>query len=222
MPMSQMPEHDNPLLDSTGLPPFAAIRPEHVETAVRRTLEAQRSALARAESAAAPGLAWLAGLERLHDAVARVFGPVSHLHAVASTAELREAYQNVLPLVTEFHSELGQNEALYRRFVELDRTLPAEARVERELVTQTLRDFRLGGVALPDEQKRRFREIRQRLAALQATFEQNVMDATDAFTHDEASESALAGLPAAVRERARAAAAEAGIEGFRLTLDPPT
>src|SRR5690606_40152612 len=141
---------------------------------------------------------------------------------VASTPALRDAYNACLPLVTEFHTEVGQNRALYERFLKLEKTLPAERRVERELVRQTLRDFRLGGVALEGEDRARFREIMQKLAALQATFEQNLMDATDAFEHHETRAEQLAGLPEETLERARAAAAEKGLDGWPLKLDPPT
>ena len=213
---------DNPLLAATGLPRFDQIRPEHVEPALRRTLDAQRAAIAEAERVERPDVEWLARLERIHDEVRRVWGPVSHLNAVVSTPPLRDAYNAGLTLITEFNTEVGQNEALYARFLELERTLPAERRVERELVSQTLRDFRLSGVALKGPDRERFREIMQRLAALQAKFEQNLMDATDAFEHHETRLEALAGLPEQVLSRARAKAAEKGVEGYVLTLDPPT
>src|SRR5690606_23945765 len=138
----------NPLLRVDAPPNFAAIRPEHVEPAVRQTLAEQREALARAENVDAPDIEWLQRLERIHDTVQRVWGPVSHLNSVVSTSAMRDAYNAALPLMTEFSTDLGQNETLYRRFLELQPRLPQERRVERELVTQTLRDFRLGGVAL--------------------------------------------------------------------------
>src|SRR5690606_7606813 len=163
-----------------------------------------------------PDVDWLAGLERIYDSVGRVWGPVSHLNSVASTPEMREAYNASLPLITEFHTEVGQNEALYERFLALERALPAGRAVERELVRQTLRDFRLGGVALRGAERERYREIMQRLAACQAKFEQHLMDATDAFEHHEPSADALAGLPEQVRRRAQAAAQEKGVEGFVL------
>jgi len=222
MNASADPLSDNPLLAADGLPRFDRIRPEHVEPALRRTLDAQRAVIAEAERVERPDLDWLARLERVHDEIRRVWGPVSHLNSVASTPQLRDAYNAGLPLVTEFNTEIGQNEALYARFLELERTLPPERRVERELVAQTLRDFRLGGVALEGRDRERFREIMQRLAALQAKFEQNLMDATDAFEHHETSPDALAGLPEQVLSRARARAAEKGVDGFVLTLDPPT
>ena len=216
------PIADNPLLAPDGLPRFDLIRPEHIEPAVRRTLEAQRAAVAEAERVDRPDVAWLARVERIHDEIRRVWGPVSHLNSVASTPPLRDAYNAALPLVTEFNTELGQNRALYDRFLELEQTLPPERRVERELVAQTLRDFRLGGVALEGRERERFREIMQRLASLQAKFEQNLMDATDAFEHRETRPEALAGIPEQVLSRARARAAEKGVDGFVLTLDPPT
>ena len=222
MNASADPTADNPLLAADGLPRFDLIRPEHVEPALRRTLEALRAAVAEAERVERPDVDWLARIERIHDEIRRVWGPVSHLNSVASTPPLRDAYNAALPLVTEFNTELGQNEALYSRFLELERTLPAECRVERKLVAQTLRDFRLGGVALKGRDRERFREIMQRLAALQAKFEQNLMDATDAFEHHETDAEALAGLPEQVLARARSRAAEKGVDGFVLTLDPPT
>ena len=222
MTASADPITDNPLLAETGLPRFDRIRPEHVEPALRSTLDAQRAAIAEAERVERPDIEWLARLERIHDEVRRVWGPVSHLNAVVSTPPLRDAYNAGLALVTEFNTEVGQNEALYARFLELERTLPAERRVERELVAQALRDFRLSGVALKGRDRERFREIMQRLAALQAKFEQNLMDATDAFEHHETRPDALAGLPEQVLSRARAKAAEKGVEGYVLTLDPPT
>src|SRR5690606_27166479 len=83
-------------------------------------------------------------------------------------------------------------------------------------------DFRLGGVALTGEARSRFREIMQELAAHQATFEQNLMDATDAFEHHTTDRDSLAGLPQFVLDRARAAAEEKGRDGWLLPLDPPT
>ncbi|HEY8521494.1 MAG TPA: M3 family metallopeptidase [Gammaproteobacteria bacterium] len=212
----------NPLLAATDLPAFDAIRPEHVEPAVRRTLDEQRAALARAERVAEPSLDWLAALERIHDAVHRVWSPVAHLNAVVSSPELRAAFNAALPLVTEFGTELAQNERLYRCFLRLEETLPEDRPVERELVRQAIRDFRLGGVALEGEARARFRAVMQELAARQASFEQNLMDATDAFRHHETDRGALAGLPEVVLERAAAAAREQNLEGFLLTLDPPT
>ncbi|HJR71962.1 MAG TPA: M3 family metallopeptidase [Gammaproteobacteria bacterium] len=212
----------NPLLRVRELPAFSAIKPEHVEPAVRELLAAQRRALEHAEGVAAPDVDWLRGLELIHTEFDRVWGPVNHLNAVLSSPPLRDAFNRCLPLVTEFYTELGQNETLYRHFNTLHARVGAEQFVERQLIANALRDFRLGGVALKGQARERFKAVMQELAADQAKFEQNVMDATDAFEHREADRGALAGLPDFVIERARALAAERGEEGWHLRLDPPT
>jgi oligopeptidase A len=221
--MSQSPaENSNPLLASRVLPAYSAVKPEHVEPAVREVLAEQRRALAAAESVATPDLDWLKGLERMSTELDRVWGPVWHLNSVVSSPPLREAFNRCLPLVTEFGTELAQNETLYRHFTALQASVGPSKPVERQLIDNALRDFRLGGVTLTGAPKQRFREVMQELAARQAKFEQNVMDATDAFEHRESDRAALAGLPQFVVDRAAALAAERGFEGFCLRLDPPT
>ena len=212
----------NPLLAQGPLPAFTAIRPEHVEPAVRQVLAEQRAALEVAERVAEPSLSWLRDLERINTEIHRVWGPVSHLNSVLSSPALRDAFNRCLPLVTEFGTELGQNEALYKQFDALKGRVTPHEPVETMLIEHALRDFRLGGVALKGAQRQRFRDIMQTLAARQASFEQNLMDATDAFRHHELDPGALSGLPELVLARARAHAAERGLEGYLLTLDPPT
>ena len=223
--MTEQPANpnDNPLIASDALPAFTAIRPEHVEPAVQHMLAEQRLALLEAERVAQPTIDWLRRLESINDAVHRVWGPVSHLNSVVSTPPLRDAFNQCLPLVTEFGTQLGQNEILYRHYAALrDTTVPARHPVEAQVIAHALRDFRLGGVTLAEPKRERFREVMQALAARQASFEQNLMDATDAFSHQEHERDALAGLPEVVLARAKALAAERGVDGWLLTLDPPT
>jgi oligopeptidase A len=212
----------NPLMGPDPLPAFDAVRAEHVEPAVRQMLADQRAALERAESVVAPGFDWLRDLEQISANVHRVWGPVAHLNSVLSSPPLREAFNRCLPLITEFGTELGQNETLYRHFGALqDRVTPREP-VEAQLIAHALRDFRLGGVTLQGAERQRFRDLMQKLAALQATFEQNLMDATDAFQHHERDRGSLAGLPEVVLERAKQLATERGLDGWLLRLDAPT
>jgi oligopeptidase A len=222
--MTQAPNvsASNPLLAPHPLPAFSAIKPEHVEPAVRQLLAEQRRALASAEKVVAPDLDWLRDLERINIEFDRVWGPVYHLNSVLSSPPLRDAFNQCLPLVTEFYTELGQNETLYNHFSTLQSSVGAGRPVERQLIAHALRDFRLGGVTLKGEARERFRAIMQELAGHQAKFEQNVMDATDAFEHRETDRGALAGLPEFVLERARALAKERGFDGWCLRLDPPT
>jgi oligopeptidase A len=212
----------NPLLASRVLPAYSAVKPEHVEPAVRELLAAQRRALVVAEGVATPDLDWLRSLERISVELDRVWGPVWHLNSVVSTPPLRDAFNRCLPLVTEFGSELAQNETLYRHFSALKESVGPAKPVERQLIDNALRDFKLGGVTLTGAPKQRFRDVMQELAARQAKFEQNVMDATDAFEYRETDVSALAGLPQFVLDRAAALAKERGLTGWCLRLDPPT
>ncbi|HUL80884.1 MAG TPA: M3 family metallopeptidase [Gammaproteobacteria bacterium] len=219
--MNDGPDTANPLLGAGPLPAFDAVRPEHVEPAVREMLAAQRAALARAERAA-PTLDWLKDPELINVGIYRVWGPISHLNSVVSSPALRDAFNRCLPLVTEFGTELAQNEALYEHYgAARQLATPERKPVEAHLIALALRDFRLGGVTLTGEPRRRYRELVQQLAALQARFEQNLMDATDAFEHHERDRGALAGLPEQTLERARALAAERGQEGWLLRLDGP-
>ncbi len=220
--MNEAVADTNPLLEPHELPKFSAIKPEHVEPAVRELLAAQRRALVAAESTSTPDLDWLKSLERINTEIDRVWGPVLHLNSVLSSPPLREAFNRCLPLVAEFGTELGQNEALYRHFNSLQKRVGKGQPVERHLIANALRDFKLGGVTLTGAPRQRFREIMQQLAAQQAKFEQNVMDATDAFEHRETDRAALTGLPEFVLDRAAALAAERGIQGWCLLLDPPT
>ena len=150
---------------------------------MRQLLAEQRRALASAEKVVAPDLDWLRDLERINIEFDRVWGPVYHLNSVLSSPPLRDAFNQCLPLVTEFYTELGQNETLYNHFSTLQSSVGAGRPVERQLIAHALRDFRLGGVTLKGEARERFRAIMQELAGHQAKFEQTVMDATDAFEH---------------------------------------
>ncbi len=219
----------NPLLDTApdALPAFAAIRPEHVGPALEATLTGNRAELARLleeTRGAKPGFDLvIPRLEALGDRLHRVWSPVSHLHAVANTPALREAYNACLPALSRYHTELGQNVELYRLFEAIGAAVPAgRSDGARALVDQALRDFRLAGVALPEAEKRRFMEIMEALTELQARFEQNLLDAMAAWSHHETDAARLDGLPENVRERAAADATAAGKQGWLFRLDQPT
>jgi oligopeptidase A len=212
----------NPLIESGPLPAFDAVRPEHVEPAVRRMLAEQRAALEEVERVADPSLEWLNDVEQISTEVHRVWGPVTHLNSVLSSPALRDAFNRCLPLITEFGTDLGQNEKLYRSYGALKSRATSGRPIEAHLIELALRDFRLGGVALVGAQRQRFRDVSQKLAALQAGFEQNLMDATDAFQHQTRDRAELEGLPEIVLDRAKALATERGAEGWVLRLDVPT
>jgi oligopeptidase A len=215
---------NNPLLDTAGLPAFSSIRPQHVEPAVRAVLDDCRAQVETILAAAEPPR-WdnlVVPLEALDHRLARAWAPVGHLNAVQNTEALREAYNACLPLLSDYSSEMGQHEGLFRAF---ERVLAEEGdrlgAGQRKIMADALRDFRLSGVALPPGPRERFRAIMLELSTLGAKFEENLLDATQAWrlvVHDEAR---LAGLPEDARERARQAAKTRGLDGWALTLDFP-
>ncbi len=214
----------NPLLDHTDLPPFPDLEPAHVLPAVRTALAENRHRLEQLladETTDAESL--IVPLEEMSHRLSRLWSPVSHLHMVTADPAWREAYSEALPLLTEYATELAQNETLYQRFQALAASLPDDADPGiRKLLEHALRDFRLAGVGLPEADKRRFREIRQALAKSATRFEQNLQDSTDAWSLTIEDEERLSGLPASVLQRARREAETEGVSGWRFTLDQPT
>jgi oligopeptidase A len=215
----------NPLLDFSGLPRFSEIRPEHVGPAIAKLVEEGRAAIERVASGdRAP--TWESFVQPLEDAnerLARAWAQVSHMNAVVNTPALREAYNGALPRVTEFFTEQGQDQRLHAGFKALAASpsfasLPA---ARRRYIGNELRDFRLGGAELPPPQKARFREVKEELAKLASRFQDNLLDATNAFGLYVTDAAELSGIPADVLEAAREAARKEGREGAKLTLHMP-
>ncbi len=222
----------NPLLDYEALPRFSAIRPEHVEPALREVLDANRAELntlldaAEADADSVPDFEHdILPLENLADRLHRVWSPVSHLHAVTNSPELRAVYNECLPELARYQTEIGQNQRLFRLYAQVATGVAAEAPAEQaasSLLEHALRDFRLSGVDLPEDEKQRFGALMEDLTRLQAKFEQNVLDAMAAWTYIETDRLKLGGIPSTVIEQAAANAGEAGVEGWLFRLDQPT
>ena len=211
---------DNPLLDFSDLPLFDRIRPEHVGPAVD-TLIAQGEA--NLETVVAPDFPadWSA-ISRVLDVggerFSRAWGAVSHLNAVADTPELRAAYNENLPKVTEFWTRVGSDERLYAKYKAIDpATLNSE---QRQAHKNAMRNFVLGGADLQGAAKERFAAIQERQAELSQKFSEHVLDATDAYAYYATAEE-LEGVPEDVVSTARAAAQAEGKDGYKLTLKMP-
>jgi len=216
----------NPLLDDTDLPRFDAIEPDHVVPAVDALLAQQRAAIDALVSGAVPRT-WdgvMQPQEDLDDRLSRAWAPVSHLHSVRDTPALREAYGEALEKITDWETELGQNRDLYEavRAVRDGAGFAALTPVQQRIVTESIRDFELSGVALEEPARSRYREIANELSKLSTEFEQALLDATDAWHLDVADAGALAGLPDSALALLRQYAQEAGTEGWRITLQHPS
>jgi oligopeptidase A len=214
----------NPLLDFSGLPRFAEIRPEHVAPAMDQLLAEGRATLAAVLQAGAGWDAFVAPLEDANERLGRAWGQVSHLHAVLDSAELRAAYNASLPKLTQYWTELGQNEALFKKYSALRASAGFEglSPARKTIIEHALRDFRLSGAELPTQDKQRFAEVQEELARLGARFSENVLDATNAFSIVLEDAARLAGIPADVLAAAREAAEKDKRPGWKFTLHAPS
>ena len=216
----------NPLLDFSGLPRFDAVQPEHVTPAIRQLLDENR-ALIDGLIAPATAATWDSFVQPMLDAgerLSRAWGIVSHLHSVNDVPPWREAYNAMLPEVSSFYADLGQNLALFAKFRSLAAgdEFPTLSAARRRVIENELRDFRLSGAELPEERKPRFKEIQEELSALGAKFSENLLDATNAHAEWIESEADLAGLPDDAKAAAKAAAEKDGKQGWKFTLHAPS
>ena len=216
----------NPLLDFSALPRFASVAPGHVQPAVDHLIADCRATVEKlVHDSAEP--TWenvVMPLDSATERLSRAWNIASHLNAVVNSPALRDAYNGALPDVSEFWSELSQDERLFAKY----KTLGASAAyatlndAQKQSLVHELRDFRLGGAELPAVQKARFKAIQEELSTLSATFSDNVLDATNAFAHFVVDETELAGLPDDIKAAARAAAAKDNKDGWKFTLHGPS
>lgn len=220
----------NPLLDFSGLPRFDAIAPEHVTPGVRQLLEEARALIERLSAPQTPAT-WDAFVQPMLDSgerLSRAWGIVGHLHSVNDVPPWREAYNAMLPEVSGFYAELGQNLALFAKYKALRASAGFEklSATRRRIIENELRDFRLSGAELTEAQKPRFKAIQEELSALAAKFSENLLDATNAHAEWVMEEAGLAGLPEDVKSAARAAAEKDGEvgkrAGWKFTLQAPS
>jgi len=239
----------NPLLDFSGLPRFAEIKPEHVAPAIDQLLTENRALIARllADSAQPCWQDFIVPMENANERLARAWGPVGHLNAVMNSPELREVYNAMLPKITQYYAELGQNLALFDKFKALRNSseFASLSVARKKIIENELRDFRLGGAELPEDKKKRYLEIQERQAELSSRFSDNLLDATNDYTlvienspssqpspasegrGDRTSSACktpdeLSGLPDDVLQAAQEAAKEKEKSGWLFTLKAPS
>jgi oligopeptidase A len=217
---------ENPLLNDAALPAFSGIRAAGVVPAIDAILADYQAGIDRLTGAGAAHDFDHVMLEqeRLDQRLSRAWAPVSHLHAVADTAELRAAYEQAEEKITDFASGLGQNRALYAavQAVADSPGFAQRARPERALVEHALRDFRLSGVALEEPARTRFRDIANELSKLTTAFANAVLDATDAWQEHIEDERDLAGIPESGRAVLHEYAHEHELGGWLVTLKQPS
>ncbi len=216
----------NALLDFTDLPRFDIFKPEHVTPAIAALLDEARAVVQKLENSSASPT-WndfVTPLEAATERLGRAWGVVGHLNAVVDTPELRATYNENLPKVTEFWTELATNLKLFEKYKALQASAEYAtlAPARKKIIDNAVRDFRLGGAELAEDKKPRFAEIQEQQAALSTRFSENVLDATNAYELIVDDEARLAGLPDDVKQMARASAEKEGKQGWRFTLHFPS
>ena len=216
----------NALLDFSGLPRFDAIQPADVEPAIKQLLANNRALVERltSDEGASSWNTFAAPLNDEIEQLSRAWGIVGHLHSVNDIPEWREAYNGMLPEVSRFFAELGQNLKLFAKYKAIRESAEYATltQAQRKIIDNEIRDFRLSGAELPEDQKPRFQAISEELASLSAKFSENLLDATNAFAQFVTDEAGVAGIPDDVRQAAREAAEKDGKDGWKFTLHMPS
>ncbi len=211
----------NPLLDFADLPRFDQVQPQHVALALEQLLAAADKALETVTQPDFPSR-WneiAKVLDTATEELGRAWGVVSHLNSVADSPELRAAYNEALPKVTDFWTRLGSDERLYAKYKAI---APTSLNTEQlQAHKNAIRNFVLGGAELRGAARERFAAIQERQAELSQKFSENALDSTDAYAY-YASADELNGVPEDVIQSARAAAQAEGKEGYKLTLKMPS
>ncbi len=220
----------NPLLPQTvkkiDLPVFTKIKPEHIKPAVEQAIADCKKVISDVLDGNTL-FTWeklIQPIDEVDDVLSKLWSPVSHMNSVVSSDELREAYESCLPLLSEYGTFVGQHQGLYQAYKsfkdgELFDKLDT---AQQKVVTNALRDFKLSGIALNDEDKKRYGEIVSRLSDLGSSYSNNVLDATHAFSVNIADEKELAGLPQSALGAAKALAKSEKQTGYIFTLDFPS
>ncbi len=216
----------NPMLESPLLPAFSKIQPSHIETAIDQMLADNRKKVEEIiEGLTNPS--WdslVAPLEEMNDRLAKAWSPVSHMNSVVNSDELRDAYNACLPKLSQYWTEMGQNQALYQAFNELAQSEAFSDlnEAKQKVISNTLRDFRLSGIALNADDQQRYAQLQQKLSELTTKFSENVLDASNAWNKLLDQESELEGLPPMALAAAKQMAEAKGLNGWLVTLDFPS
>jgi oligopeptidase A len=216
----------NPLLAQYALPPFSSIRPEHVKPAIESLL-AESRALVEQLLQQNSRYSWdnlIEPLDAMDDRINRAWSPVSHMNAVVNSEPLRQAYNECLPMLSEYATEMGQHKGLYRAYRQIadgDAYQQLDT-AQKKVIDNALRDFRLSGIELEPADRERYKSIQQDLSRLAARYSDNVLDATNAWHKQILDKSLLAGLPESACSLARQTAEQRELEGWVFTLEFPS
>ncbi len=217
---------NNPLLENSTLPQFSKIKAEHIEPAIDSLLSEARTVIAQ-HLQATTDYSWenlIAPIENIEDTLNKAWSPVSHMNAVVNSDELRDAYNACLPKLSEYATEIGQNKALFNAYQSIadSEAYAALDTAQQKIIANSLRDFRLSGIDLSQDKQQRYKEISQELSALSSKYQENLLDATNAWSKHITDPDVLTGLPETALTLAKQTAESQGKEGWIISLQFPS
>ena len=216
----------NPVLYREGLPLFDQIKPDHISPAIESILKEANTLIHSLREMSIPP-SWdnfVEPIEMISEKISRAWGQIEHLNAVVNSENLRKAYNDNLIKLTEFYTNLSQDESLYKKYQSLknSETFNSLTSSQKRVIDNVLREFKLGGAELNEGEKKRFKVIQEKLAKLSTQFEENILDATNEFSIFVDHVDELSGIPEENIKKARAEAKEDKKEGYKFTLHFPS
>ena len=217
----------NPFLAKSFHIPWSELTPERVVpdmTLALERAEAQMDAIRTLPpeevSFKSVPLRFCQALEDLSEA----WNVVSHLDQVRNSEELREAYNEMLPMVTSFGAKVLLDQELWKQVKSFSLSEEAQGLEgpEKRLLEELVADFTEAGADLPEDKRARLEKLSSELALATQKFSENVLDSTNAWQKLIEDESLLAGLPESARIAAREAARQKEKEGWLFTLHAPS
>ncbi len=214
----------NPLLDQPDLPAFSQITIDMIKPAIQQILLENRELIKQLEDL--PEADWenlIQPLEIMDDRLSKAWSPVRHLNSVKSSDELREVYNQCLPMLSEYSTEVGQNQKLYQAYKTIAQSegFSDLSQAQRKTITDSLKHFELAGVGLSGASKKEYQKIQKELSELQSRFENNVLDANQSWEKNLPGDERLSGLPEYALAMLKQNAESKSLEGYRITLDMP-
>lgn len=210
-------------LENFNLPSFKTIKPEAIQPELTAILQRNREklhAILREGTFTWGNL--MQPIEDMEDELSKYWAPISHLHSVMETESLRAAYNQALPLLTDYHTEISQNEELYKAISSLSSKMQQYDPAQRKIIENDLRDFKLSGVHLSPEKKEEMAKLQKELTHYMTKFSENTLDATQAWYLHITDVNELAGLPSQALQLAKENAEKRNLKGYVLTLDFPS
>ena len=214
----------NPFLVRNKLPDFRSVKPRHVLPALNKIITENKKIILQLESAD-DSPTWenfVIPLEKCSEKLNRVWSYVNHINAVKSSTSYRKAYNQTLSKVTEYSSDLGQSYVLYKKYKTLLKKNRGLNASQKKLIKNEITAFELSGVALPEKQKVKFKEIQSNLSKLSSSFDENILDSINSFKLVITDKNSLKGIPNDVINSALMRAKTKKSKGWLFTIDFPS